>query len=95
MNMEIGGDIVSVFFAVLMGAMALGQAAPNLPAIASGQGAAVPIFDILDTPSEIDAFAESGSKPQVKGNLTFDNISFSYPSRKSEKVFEGFSLEIK
>ena len=40
------GDVVIVFFSVLIGAMAIGQAAPNFTAISIGRGAAVSIFDV-------------------------------------------------
>jgi hypothetical protein len=33
-----GGDIVSVFFSVLMGSFAIGQAAPSFPAFANAKG---------------------------------------------------------
>jgi hypothetical protein len=70
------------------------KAAPSIPAIISGQGAAVPLHSIIDEPSKIDSFSTKGAKPVVKGNLEFDNIHFAYPSRPTEKVFEGLSLKI-
>jgi ABC-type multidrug transport system fused ATPase/permease subunit len=88
------GDMLAVFFAVQNGAMSLGQAAPAIPALISGKGAALPLHQIIDEPSKIDSFSSSGTKPHIKGNLRFDNIHFAYPSRSSEKVFNGLSLTI-
>jgi ATP-binding cassette subfamily B (MDR/TAP) protein 1 len=41
-----GGDVVTVFFSVIMGAFAVGQAGPNIQAFASGRGAAHKIFSV-------------------------------------------------
>lgn len=42
------GDIITVFFSILIGAFNLGQSAPNLQKIVEAQGAAGPIYDIID-----------------------------------------------
>ena len=34
------------------------------------------------------------SKENIKGNITFDNINFAYPSRKSKPILSKFSLDI-
>ena len=41
-----------VFFAVLLGAFALGQASPNLESLLSAAGAAGSIFETIDRVSE-------------------------------------------
>uniref|UniRef100_H3CJK1 ABC transmembrane type-1 domain-containing protein n=1 Tax=Tetraodon nigroviridis TaxID=99883 RepID=H3CJK1_TETNG len=48
------GNLVQVFFGVLMAAINLGQASPCLEAFASGRAAAKTIFDTIDRKPEID-----------------------------------------
>jgi ATP-binding cassette subfamily B (MDR/TAP) protein 1 len=43
----------------------------------------------------IDSSSPFGLKPDiVKGDISFNNVSFSYPSRMETNVFDGFSLHI-
>jgi len=44
----------------------------------------------------IDSSSDSGLKPEtVVGNISFDNVTFAYPTRQEVKVFDGFNLEVK
>jgi len=43
----------------------------------------------------IDSSSEEGKKPNsVDGQITFNDVTFSYPTRPEVKVFEGFNLTI-
>lgn len=43
----------------------------------------------------IDSSSDEGKKPNtVDGQITFNNISFSYPTRPEINVFDGFNLTI-
>jgi ATP-binding cassette subfamily B (MDR/TAP) protein 1 len=45
---------------------------------------------------EIDSSSEEGLKPETAGgDIVFDDVTFSYPTRQEVKVFDGFSLNIK
>jgi ATP-binding cassette subfamily B (MDR/TAP) protein 1 len=78
-----------------MGAMALGQAGPNMSAFAAGRGAAVGVFKVLDRVSAIDSLSEDGLRPEtVTGRIEFKNVRFAYPSRPSEIVLNNFDLVI-
>jgi len=45
---------------------------------------------------EIDSSSDSGLKPEnVVGNISFDNVTFAYPTRQEVNVFDGFNLEVK
>lgn len=44
-----GGDVVTTFMAVIMGAFSIGQAGPSMQAFASGRGAAFKIFTVCRT----------------------------------------------
>ncbi len=42
------GDVITVFFSILIGAFYFGQSGPNLQKLAEAQGAATPIYGIID-----------------------------------------------
>ncbi|KAK5581948.1 hypothetical protein RB653_003529 [Dictyostelium firmibasis] len=91
-----GGDVLTVFFSVIMGAMALGQASPNVASFANGRGAAFKIYEVIDRLSKIDPFSTEGRVIEtVQGNIEYRNIGFSYPSRPEVKIFNNFNLTIK
>ncbi|XP_052575722.1 ATP-dependent translocase ABCB1 isoform X1 [Peromyscus californicus insignis] len=89
------GQVLTVFFSVLIGAFSVGQASPNIEAFANARGAAYEIFKIIDNKPSIDSFSTSGHKPDnIKGNLEFKNIHFSYPSRKEVQILKGLNLKV-
>ncbi|XP_013220507.2 ATP-dependent translocase ABCB1 isoform X1 [Ictidomys tridecemlineatus] len=89
------GKVLTVFFAVLIGAFSIGQASPNIEALANARGAAYEVFKIIDNKPSIDSFSMSGHKPDnIKGNLEFKNVHFSYPSRKEVKILKGLNLKV-
>ncbi|KAG9342824.1 hypothetical protein JZ751_015696 [Albula glossodonta] len=69
------GSVLTVFFAVIIGAFAMGQTTPNKP--------------------NINSFSDDGYKPDIiKGNIEFNNIHFTYPSRPDVKILNGMSLKV-
>lgn len=91
------GAVVNVFFAILIGAFALGNIAPDLQAFSIGIGAATKIFDTILKIPKIDAYSSEGMvlvKESVKGHLKFTNVSFTYPSRPNVPVLKNFNLEV-
>uniref|UniRef100_I3L6P9 Phosphatidylcholine translocator ABCB4 n=1 Tax=Sus scrofa TaxID=9823 RepID=I3L6P9_PIG len=80
------GQVITVFFSVLIGAFSIGQASPSIEAFANARGAAYEIFKIIDSKPSIDSYSKNGHKPDnIKGNLEFRNVHFSYPSRNEVK----------
>ncbi|XP_055661392.1 ATP-dependent translocase ABCB1 isoform X2 [Falco peregrinus] len=89
------GNVLTVFFSVLIGAFSIGQTAPSIEAFASARGAAYAIFNIIDNEPQIDNYSETGHKPdQIKGNLEFQNVYFNYPSRPDVEVLKGLNLKV-
>uniref|UniRef100_A0AAR2JL92 ABC-type xenobiotic transporter n=1 Tax=Pygocentrus nattereri TaxID=42514 RepID=A0AAR2JL92_PYGNA len=87
------GKVITVFFSVMIGAFSLGQGAPNLESVAKARGAAYAIYNTIDMPRPIDSSSKEGYKPDnIKGNIEFKNIYFSYPSRKN--ILQGMSLKV-
>lgn len=90
-----GGRVLIVFFSVLMGAMAIGQAGPSIQAIASAKAAAVQMFRVIERESKIDSMSKDGVVLQnIKGKITLDNVTFRYPSRPEVQVCDNYSLTI-
>ncbi len=59
--------------------------------IQRGLAGAQSIFELLDTPPEVDS--ASASLPRAKGELRFDNVSFRYPGQ-AELALQHFSLDV-
>ncbi|XP_072707607.1 ATP-dependent translocase ABCB1 isoform X2 [Ciconia boyciana] len=89
------GNVLTVFFSVLIGAFSIGQTAPSIEAFASARGAAYAIFNIIDNEPQIDSYSETGYKPDhIKGNLEFQNVYFNYPSRPDVEILKGLNLKV-
>ncbi|XP_061676124.1 ATP-dependent translocase ABCB1-like isoform X7 [Syngnathoides biaculeatus] len=90
------GTVLTVLFALIFGAIALGQTSPNIQSFSSARGAAHQVYRIIDIKPSIDSYSESGFKPDViTGNIELKNIHFKYPSRPEVKVLNNLSLSIK
>ncbi|CAH3192815.1 unnamed protein product [Porites evermanni] len=92
-----GGDVLIVFFSVAVGAMQLGQAGPYFQAIVTARGAAYKVFLIIDRVPPFDSSSTEGTvieHESFKGNITFNNIEFSYPSRPDVKILDGLNLTV-
>lgn len=90
------GQVLTVFFSILLGTFSIGHLAPNIEAFANARGAAYEIFKIIDNEPSIDNFSTKGHKPDsIMGNLEFNNVYFNYPSRSEVKVLKGLNLKVK
>uniref|UniRef100_A0A7E4VAL1 ABC-type xenobiotic transporter n=1 Tax=Panagrellus redivivus TaxID=6233 RepID=A0A7E4VAL1_PANRE len=90
------GEVFGVFWSIMLGAMRLGMAAPNLNAIVSAKLAAGEIFSIIDKKPHIDCASKNGRRPRtIKGDITFEDLHFSYPTRPTVKILNGVSLNVK
>ena len=59
--------------------------------IQRGLAGAQSIFELLDTPAEVDS--ATGNFPRAIGELRFDDVSFSYPGQ-AEAALSHFSLDV-
>ncbi|KAL1550313.1 ABC transporter B member 11 [Salvia divinorum] len=90
-----GGEVINVITAVLTGSMSLGQASPCMSAFAAGRAAAYKMFETIKRKPEIDAYDTSGEMPEdIRGNIEFRDVHFSYPARPNEQIFRGLNLSI-
>uniref|UniRef100_A0A7N8XWK2 ATP-binding cassette, sub-family B (MDR/TAP), member 4 n=1 Tax=Mastacembelus armatus TaxID=205130 RepID=A0A7N8XWK2_9TELE len=90
------GNVLTVFFVVLIGVFTVGQTSPNITTFASARGAAHKVYSIIDRIPSIDSYSEDGFKPDFnQGNIELKNIHFCYPSRPDVKVLNNMSLSVK
>jgi len=90
------GDVIVVFFSIIMGAMAIGQAAPSFASFAAGRGAAYTVLETIGREPEIDSLSEVGQQPEsLQGRLSFHDVKFQYPTRPDEPVLKGLSFEVR
>lgn len=95
-NLMKGDEVLVVFFAMIMGAIALLQLPPNLSAVSSACGAAYKIYDTVDRVPEIDADAKEGLAPEkTLGEIEFKDVKFSYPTRPDITILKKLNLKIK
>ncbi len=90
------GDLFSfiIYTGILGGAIA--SFGTLYTQIVSAIGATERILEILDTDSEIQ-MQKSNIKTllNIEGNVAFENIAFSYPSRPDMQVLKGINIDIK
>uniref|UniRef100_F6W9Y9 Uncharacterized protein n=1 Tax=Ciona intestinalis TaxID=7719 RepID=F6W9Y9_CIOIN len=89
------GNLMTVFFAVLIGAINLGQAAPNLEAFSVGKSAAALVYQIIERVKEslIDPFSKSGHVLEhLVGDIEFHDVDFTYPSRDDQVILNNLKL---
>ncbi|KAK9501451.1 hypothetical protein O3M35_012171 [Rhynocoris fuscipes] len=87
-------EVYRVFFALSFCATAVGTSTAYLQDWGKARMAAKLIFDILDKKSQMDPVSSEGLKPEINGRVSFENIIFSYPSRKHVRILRGLTVSI-
>lgn len=89
------GQIVTVLYAIIIGAFSLANVAPNAQAFTAAVAAAAKVFDTIDRVSPIDPSSEEGKQLQnVEGTVELRNVKHIYPSRAEVVVIEDINLVI-
>ena len=88
-------DIVTTFFAVVIGCQSFGMAQPSISAILKGRESAATIYKIINMKPTIHQKDETKISPKsVRGEIEFKNVKFNYPTRPNIKVLENFNMKI-
>ncbi|KAI5863830.1 multidrug resistance protein [Durotheca rogersii] len=94
-EVEKPGDIFIVLMSVIVGCSSLTSIAPYLIDFTRGASAAAELFLLIDKPSSIDPFDESGVQPpEVEGRIDIEDLTFAYPMRPGVNVLQNFTLHI-
>ncbi|KAG2338495.1 P-loop containing nucleoside triphosphate hydrolase protein [Suillus weaverae] len=87
------GAVVNVFLAILIGSFSLALLAPEMQAITHGRGAAAKLYATIERTPAIDSADPGGLKPEkVIGEIAFEDVKFSYPSRSDVPILKGLSI---
>jgi len=79
-----------IFYTVMMGA-SIGSLPELFASIQKAIGATENLMDLIHTPNENDLL--KGEKTtEIKGEIEFKNVAFSYPQRKDISVLNGINL---
>jgi ATP-binding cassette subfamily B (MDR/TAP) protein 1 len=90
-----GGVVLTVFNCFLIGTFAFGSIAPYLEAFGTAMGAAYSVFNIIERkPANYQAENQIIVTEKTVGNIEFQNVKFSYPSRPEILVLKGLSFKI-
>ena len=90
-EMTVGQLISFVLYSTFVGA-SFGGVAELYAQIQKAVGATERVFELLEeTPENINS-NQSVTTEKIKGNLTFKNVAFSYPSRKEIQVLKDVSF---
>ncbi|PWA88071.1 P-glycoprotein 13 [Artemisia annua] len=89
-----GGKAFTTIINVIFSGFALGQAAPNLAAVAKGKAAAANIVSMLKEDVGSSSKSKAGMAfSKVDGSIEFREVCFAYPSRPN-MVFEDLSFSV-
>ncbi|KAL8471565.1 hypothetical protein ACS0TY_028991 [Phlomoides rotata] len=88
-----GGKAFTAIFSAIVGGMSLGQSFSNLGAFSKGKAAGFKLMEIIKQKPTIrhDA-SDVKCLSDIKGNIEFKNVTFSYPSRPDVIIFRDFSI---
>eukprot|EP00731_Ephydatia_muelleri_P002337 Em0001g2337a len=89
------GNLLTSFFALIIGAFALGQAAPNMESLTTAAGASVIIYETMDRVPPINSDSDEGEVPEgFDSAVEFKDVQFSYPTRPEVEILKGFNLKV-
>ncbi|MCW2118442.1 ABC transporter ATP-binding protein [Flavobacterium sp. 7A] len=88
------GDLISfILYTTFIGA-SFGGIAEMYAQIQKAVGATERVFELLDeVPEAINTTPNKNPIEKIKGNVTFKNVAFSYPSRKEIKVLKEVNFK--
>ncbi|CAG2108236.1 unnamed protein product, partial [Medioppia subpectinata] len=89
------GDLFKSTEALIFGTAMVGQAVAFAPDYQKGRLASVHIFKLLDRLPKILVNQFTGDTPDMSaGNVRFDGLEFTYPTRPNVKILNGLSFDV-
>ncbi|GJQ12841.1 hypothetical protein GpartN1_g4632.t1 [Galdieria partita] len=89
------GDMLTVFFSVVIGFIGLGQAAQVWPDVTKGITASETLFEIISRKPKYREVLNFEKQPlQLEHSIQFEHVSFAYPTRPDAIILKDFSINI-
>jgi len=89
------GELSAFMFYSVMVAGSVGAIAEVFGQLKRAAGASERIRELLATHTEIAAPANAVALPPARGEIAFDDVTFSYPTRPDSEALKDFSLAVK
>eukprot|EP01118_Nematostelium_gracile_P005827 TRINITY_DN1858_c0_g2_i1.p1 TRINITY_DN1858_c0_g2~~TRINITY_DN1858_c0_g2_i1.p1 ORF type:complete len:406 (+),score=109.47 TRINITY_DN1858_c0_g2_i1:543-1760(+) len=88
-------NVMTVITTIMMASQSIGNSLSGTAQMSKAKVAAGSIFDLVDSGTLVDAASDLGDKPKnVVGDISVENVVFSYPSRPGVIVSKSLSLKI-
>lgn len=96
LNQLLIGDLISfILYSAFVGA-SFGGIAELYAQIQKALGSVERVFDILDEhPESLDIIEHHELTKRIEGTVSFENLAFTYPSRKEIRVLKSINLTVK
>lgn len=93
--MESGDLLGFIIYTVMIGG-AIASLGSLYTSVVGALGATERVQDILESDTEIDIVKDRSNLPDlaIKGRITFENVSFTYPTRPDVEVLTNINLDI-
>ncbi|WOK97290.1 ABC transporter B family member 11-like [Canna indica] len=88
-------QVFRVFYALTFASLSVSHSSTMVADMSQAREAATSIFAIIERKSKIDSSSNEGDVLEdVRGDIKFQNVGFSYPSRPDVKIFTDLCLSI-
>ncbi|KAH8413681.1 hypothetical protein KR222_003542 [Zaprionus bogoriensis] len=89
------GNMITVFFSIMMGSMNIGMASPYIEAFGIAKGACAKVFQIIEQIPTINPLEPRGKKlNESLTTIEFRDVEFQYPTRKEIPILNKLNLKI-
>ncbi|CAD5211612.1 unnamed protein product [Bursaphelenchus okinawaensis] len=89
------GTVFAVFWAFMIGVLALAQMASQITAVMAAHNAAAEVFNVINSVPKIDSLSKDGTvlhHSEIKGNIRFRDVEFRYPTRPEVQILKKISF---
>ena len=88
-------SVLTILMAIMIGAFALGNVAPNGRSFGAALSAAAKIYSTIDRKSPLDPTSDDGKRlDDLEGSIELKNVKHIYPSRPEVVVMRDVSLKV-
>ncbi|RDK47892.1 P-loop containing nucleoside triphosphate hydrolase protein [Aspergillus phoenicis ATCC 13157] len=88
-------EVLTILYAMAVAGGMLSQALPSIVNITQANAAVSRVFSVIERESPIDPSASTGvTHSRVRGEISFEDIHFTYPSRPEGKVLKGVDFVV-